>query len=235
VPRDSLTEGRIVRAAIELLDADGLEGLSMRNLGEKLGSAPTAVYWHVKSKDNLVMLAGDEVWNEIELPDVEGLDWRTAATLMARDLFRMLVRHPWLVQALSSYLMRGRGKARYDDCTLGVYEKAGFAGVAADRAMAVVFMFVLGNAIGESAAVSLRRRLRQGGANADELIRETMTHQFKLAQDFPRLQSRIMTATDSDYYAAPDESFEFGLAAIFDGLEAQLHTGSLHARAADAK
>lgn len=208
----------------------------MRNLGEKLGSAPTAVYWHVKSKDNLVMLAGDEVWNEIELPDVDGLDWRTAATLMARELFRMLLRHPWLVQALSSHLMHGRGKARYDDCSIAVYEKAGFAGVEADRAVAVVFLFVLGNAIGESAAVSLRRRLRQGGANADDLIRETMAHQIKLAQDFPRLQSRIMTVTDSDPYAAPDESFEFGLTVIFDGLEAQLHggqiqTGQIHTQA----
>lgn len=205
----------------------------MRNLGEKLGSAATAVYWHVKSKDNLVMLAGDEVWNEIELPDVDGLDWRAAAALLARELFRMLVRHPWLVQALSSYLMRGRGKARYDECSLAVYEKAGFTSIEADRAMAAVFMFVLGNAIGESAAVSLRRRLRQSGANPDDVIREAMTYQIKLTQDFPRLQSRVIAVTDSDYYAAPDESFEFGLTAIFEGLEARLHSGQLRPQAAD--
>jgi AcrR family transcriptional regulator len=223
MPRDTLTQERIVRAAIELLDAEGLEGLSMRSLGERLGSAATAVYWHVKSKDDLVMLAGDEVWNEIELPDLGVLGWRQAGVTMAKDLFRMLTRHPWLVQALGSHLMRGPGKARYDDYSIAVYEKAGFSDAEADRAMAVVFMFVLGNAIGESAAVSLRRRLRLEGSNADELIRETMNYQIKIAQDFPRLQSRVETITEADYSAAPERSFEFGLDVIFDGLERQLH------------
>lgn len=222
MPRDTLTQERIVHAAIELLDAEGLEGLSMRSLGERLGSAATAVYWHVKSKDDLVMLAGDEVWNEIELPDLGVLGWRQAGMAMAQDLFRMLTRHPWLVQALGSHLMRGPGKARYDDYSIAVYEKAGFSDAEADRAMAVVFMFVLGNAIGESAAVSLRRRLRLEGENADELIRETMNYQIKIAQEFPRLQSRVETITDADYYGGPERSFEFGLDVIFDGLERQL-------------
>jgi AcrR family transcriptional regulator len=222
MPRDTLTQQRIVRAAIELLDADGLEGLSMRSLGERLGSAATAVYWHVRSKDNLVILASDEVWNEIELPDLDILDWRTAGLMMAKDLLRMLTRHPWLVQALGSHLLRGAGKARHDDCSLAVYEKAGFVGVEADQATAVVFMFVLGNALGESAMVSLRRRLRLEGSNADDQIRETMAQQIKVAQDFPRLRSRIATITDADYSTAPDGSFEFGLDVIFDGLERQL-------------
>jgi AcrR family transcriptional regulator len=222
MPRDTLTLERIVQTAIELLDAEGLEGLSMRSLGERLGSAATAVYWHVKSKDDLVVLAADEVWNEIELPDLDILDWRAAATRMAKGLFRMLTHHPWLVQALGSHLLRGHGKARYDDHSLAVYEKAGFAGAQADRATAVVFMFVLGNAIGESAAVSLRRRLRLEGSNADDLIRETIAQQIKVAQEFPRLQSRIATITDADYSAAPERSFEFGLDVIFDGLQRQL-------------
>ena len=152
MPRDTLTQKRIVGATIELLDAEGLEGLSMRSLGERLGSAATAVYWHVKSKDNLVKLASDEVWNEIELPDLDTVDWRTAGVLMAKDLFRMFSRHPWLVQALSSHLLHGSGKARHDDYSLAVYEKAGFVGEEADRATTVVFTFVLGNALGESAA-----------------------------------------------------------------------------------
>jgi hypothetical protein len=126
------------------------------------------------------------------------------------------------VQALSSHLLHGPGKARHDDYSLAVYEKAGFVGGEADRATSVVFTFVLGNALGESAAVSLRRRLRLEGANADDLIRETMTRQAKIAQEFPRLRSRIAGVTDTDYSAAPERSFEFGLDVIFDGLERQL-------------
>ncbi|MDF2710501.1 MAG: putative transcriptional regulator, TetR family, partial [Nonomuraea muscovyensis] len=80
MPRDTLTRDQIVRTAVELLDEEGLDGLNMRSLGKRLGTVATAVYWHVKNKDDLVLLAGDHVWNEVELPDVDAVDWRTAAT-----------------------------------------------------------------------------------------------------------------------------------------------------------
>lgn len=223
--RDTLTRERIVRTAIELLDADGLEGLNMRSLGDRLGSAATAVYWHVTSKDNLVMLAGDEVWNEIELPDLDVVDWRTAGVTMAKQLHAMLVRHPWLVQAMSQYLLQGAGKARFDDHSFAVYEAAGFVGTDLDQAVAAVFMFVLGSAVGESAIVSLRRRLERGGGNPEELIRETITQAVDVAMRFPRLRARIEAMGDvdeADPYSVPDKSFEFGLDVIFDGLERQL-------------
>lgn len=111
MPRNTLTREQILTAAITLLDAEGLEGLSMRALGQRLGSAATAVYWHVGSKDNLIALAGDQLWHEIALPDPDGVGWRTAATIMASDLYTMLTRHPWLLQAFGSLLMFGPGKA----------------------------------------------------------------------------------------------------------------------------
>jgi AcrR family transcriptional regulator len=224
MPRDTLTTERIVRTAIELLDAEGLEGLNMRNLGERLGTAATAVYWHVKSKDNLVKLAGDEVWNEIELPDLDAVDWRTAATTMAHSLYDMILRHPWLVMAMGVHLMYGPGKSRHDDHGLAIYEKAGFVGADADRALATVFIFVLGIALGQSAAVALTRRLRREGGDAEEQLKETMAEAVEIAMRFPRLRARSEAVLDSTYGAAPDTSFEFGLQVIFDGLEAQLAT-----------
>ncbi len=225
MPRDTLTRERIVQTAVELLDAEGLEGLNMRSLGDRLGSAATAVYWHVKSKDNLVVLAGDEVWNEIELPDLTAVDWRTAGTTMAKELYAMLTRHPWLGPAMGTHPFHGPGKARHDDHSLAVYEMAGFVGAEADQATATVFMFVLGSALGESARVSLRRRLRRDGGDPDELIRDTMAQQVKIAMQFPRLRARIDAVAAADYAAAPDKSFEFGLEIIFDGLDGQLRQG----------
>ncbi|MBT0770606.1 TetR/AcrR family transcriptional regulator C-terminal domain-containing protein [Kineosporia sp. J2-2] len=220
--RKALTRERIVQAAIELLDSEGLEGLNMRTLGDRLNSAATAVYWHVQNKDNLVELAGDQVWHEVELPSLEEHSWRAAGMLMARSEFEMMVRHPWLVQALGTHLMGGRGKARHDDHTLNVYEQAGFVGAQADQAAATVFTFVLGNALGEAAGVSLRRRLNREGTDADQLISNAMAHQGEIAMEFPRLRARLAVVTDEDYSRAPDQSFEFGLEAIFDGLQNQL-------------
>src|SRR6516225_6501422 len=90
MPRDTLTREQIVTAATALLDAEGLDGLNMRALGRRLGSAATAVYWHVGSKDNLIALAVDRAWNEIGRPDPAEVGWRAAAAEMAVDLHAML-------------------------------------------------------------------------------------------------------------------------------------------------
>jgi AcrR family transcriptional regulator len=223
MPRDTLTRDQIIKATIGLLDTEGLEGLNMRALGQRLGSAATAVYWHVGSKDNLITLAGDEVWHEIALPDLATVDWRTAATRMATDLHAMLTRHPWLVQAFGSYLIFGPGKARHDDHNIAIYEAAGFTGAAADQAVTTVFTFVLGNALGPAATTSLRRKLGRDGANAEELMRHSMKQAREIAAQFPRLRDRLDTPA-ADYGAAPDNSFEFGLLAILNGLQTQLTT-----------
>jgi AcrR family transcriptional regulator len=219
---DTLTRRQIVDAAIELLDAEGLEGLNMRSLGKRLGAAATAAYWHVGSKDDLIALASDRAWHEIALPDLATTDWRTAATQMATNLYDMLVRHPWLLQAFGSFLLYGPGKARHDDHGLAIYESAGFAGAQADRALAVVFTFVLGNALGPAAEASLNRKLGRDGGNAEELMRDNLAKASAIAAEFPRLRTRLETASAS-YGAAPESSFEFGLQAILDGLEAQLN------------
>ncbi len=217
--RDVLTKDQIVRTAIRLLDDEGLDGLNMRSLGKRLGAAPTAVYWHVKNKDDLVLLAGDEVWTEIELPPVEGEGWRAAATELAGGLHAMFSRHPWLVQAFGSYLFYGPGKARYDDHSLAVYEAGGFDEAAADRAAAAVFTFVLGTVLGASASDSLAKRLARGGGDPAALIGDALEKATAVAVEFPRLRSRLATPAAA-YNAAPEQTFAYGLRALLDGLSA---------------
>jgi AcrR family transcriptional regulator len=220
VPRDTLTSEQIVQAAIDLLDAEGLEGLNMRSLGTRLDSAATAVYWHVGSKENLVALAGDHVWSEIALPDLASVDWRVAATQMATDLHAMLVRHLWLLQAFGSFPLFGPGKSRYDDHSLAVYEAAGFAGVRIDQAYATVFTFVLGSALGPAAVASLRRKFSGDGGSAEKRIHDGLAKAREIAAQFPRLRTRLSTAA-ADYGAGPENSFEFGLQVILDGLASE--------------
>ncbi|MGX1540990.1 TetR/AcrR family transcriptional regulator [Streptomyces adustus] len=222
MPRDTLTADRIIRAAIELLDDEGLDGLNMRSLAKRLGSAATAVYWHIKTKDDLVRLAGDAIWHEVELPDLDATDWRTAATAHAGGMHAMLTRHPWLVQAFGSHLLHGPGQARNNDLSLAIYEKAGFASADADRAAATVFTFVLGSALGPAAQVSLNRRLSKNGADAEQQMADAMTSATETAMQFPRLRERLDTTAAMEYTAAPDSTFEFGLRSLLDGFEARL-------------
>jgi AcrR family transcriptional regulator len=216
MPRATLTREQIVEAAIELLDADGLDGLSMRQLGERLGNAATAVYWHVTSKDNLITLAGDAVWAEIDLPDLDAVDWRSAATAMAQDLYAMIVRHPWLVPAMSTHLIYGPGKARHDDHCLALFEAAGFSRRDADHAAMVVFTFVLGAALGATSEVAWRQRLRRIGG--DE--RAAVDRMVEIARQFPRLSARGEAWT-----VTPEEELTAGVRTILDGLAARLPAG----------
>jgi AcrR family transcriptional regulator len=222
MPRDTLTREQIVGAAIDLLDTEGLEGLNMRALGARLGSVATAVYWHVGSKDELITLAGDQVWHEITLPDPAAGGWRAAATTLATEVHAMLIRHPWLVQAFGSFMVYGPGKFRHDDHILAIYEAAGFPGAQADQAAAAVFTYVLGSAFGPAAEISLTRKLSRDGGNAEAALREGMAKAQESAAQFPRLRSRLETPAAASYAAGPEDSFAFGLRAILDGLEAAL-------------
>ncbi|GHI03877.1 TetR family transcriptional regulator [Streptomyces cellostaticus] len=222
MPRNTLTPDQIVRAAIELLDEAGLDGLNMRSLGKRLGAAATAIYWHIKTKDELVRLAGDAIWVEVELPDPDATDWRTAAVAAATGMHTMLLRHPWFGQAFGSHLLYGPGKSRYDDHTLALYERAGFAPADADRAAATVFVFVLGSALGSAAQVSLTRRLSRGGGDAEQQLAAAMAQAGEIAMRFPHLRARLGTTAATDYAAAPESTFTFGLGSILDGFETLL-------------
>ena len=221
--RETLSRDQIVTAALDLLDAEGLEGMNMRALGKRLGSAATAVYWHVGSRQSLIALAADRAWAEVELPDPAGAGWRAAACRMATSEYAMLIRHPWLVQAFGSYQLYGPGKARHDDHSLAVYEAAGFAGAEADRATSAVFTFVLGNALGLAATASFTRKLGRDGGNVQALLEANRAEVVKVAARFPRLRARLELPS-AGYGAAPDGSFAFGLQAVLDGLEACLAT-----------
>ena len=221
MPRSALTRDQIVQSAVGLLDEDGLDGLNMRALGDRLGSAATAVYWHVGSKDELVTLAVDVAWHEIALPDPAAVGWRDAARTMAAELHGMLTRHPWVLHTFGSYLTYGHGKARYDDANIAIFETAGLAGTQVDQAITTVYTFVLGHALGTAAPASLRRRLARNSADPEEAIRDRMEQARQIAVTFPRLKARLETPS-AGYASAPEDSFEFGLTVILDGLATTL-------------
>ena len=219
--RETLSREQIVTAALDLLDAEGLEGMNMRALGKRLNSAATAVYWHVGSRESLIALAADRAWAEVQLPDPAEVGWRTAASQMATSEYAMLTRHLWLVQAFGSYQLYGPGKARHDDHSIAVYEAAGFAGAEADQATSAVFTFVLGNALGLAATTSFTRKLGRDGGDIQALMQANRAEVLEVAAQFPRLRARLELPS-AGYGAAPDGSFAFGLQAVLDGLEARI-------------
>ncbi len=220
--RDPLSRDQIVAAAIGLLDAEGIDGLSMRRLGQRLGSAATSAYWHVQSKENLLRLAADAVWDEIALPDPVQLGWREAARRLVLGVYEAAVRHRWLMASTVSHYGYGPGRARWQDRCYEVLELAGFAGHDLDAAMATLSMFVIGAVTAQAAEAAMVAR-SSAGSDAEQQLRDRIAEARQVAEQFPRLRDRL---ADQDA-AGPQAgmltaSIEFGLEAILDGLAARL-------------
>ncbi|MEV4671504.1 MULTISPECIES: TetR/AcrR family transcriptional regulator C-terminal domain-containing protein [Actinomadura] len=83
-------------------------------------------------------------------------------------------------------------------------------------------LYVLGNAAGAAATASLTRKLDQDGGTAHEQLHDAMAKAHQIAMHYPRLRARLETSAAADYAASPDQTFEFGLHALLDGLRGRL-------------
>uniref|UniRef100_A0AAU2JT39 GntR family transcriptional regulator n=1 Tax=Streptomyces sp. NBC_00049 TaxID=2903617 RepID=A0AAU2JT39_9ACTN len=97
-PEQELSLDRIVRAAIEIADAEGLPALSMRGVAARLGVAAMSTYRYVPSKDDLVLLMADAAFGEAAYPAEAPEGWRARVELGALTLWSLYRKHPWLAQ-----------------------------------------------------------------------------------------------------------------------------------------
>jgi AcrR family transcriptional regulator len=88
----------IADAALRVVDAEGIDALSMRRLAAELGAGTMTLYHYVKTKDELFALLVDRVMSELILADDEfpTEDWRAAMTAIARRTREVMSRHPWV-------------------------------------------------------------------------------------------------------------------------------------------
>ncbi|MGF1431167.1 TetR/AcrR family transcriptional regulator [Kitasatospora sp. LaBMicrA B282] len=216
----ALSREQIVAAALELLDAEGIDALSMRKLGTRLNAGATSMYSHVANKDELIELVLDEVFGEIEVVTATdtGEDWRSTVIACGQNLRAAFLRHPWVVSVLGevglAYL--GPNMLRLSERLLGVFEDGGFDVVAADRAVAAVLAFVIGRATSEAAWLTT---LKRSGQTEQEYLERLLPAAEQAVQDYPRLR-RLYTAQREQEAAGrqlPDP-FAEGLGWLLDGL-----------------
>lgn len=223
--RETLNREQIVRAAIELLDEEGIDGLSMRKLGQRLGSAATAMYWHVGNKENLLVLAADQVWAEVRLPDVPTVGWRAAARELMYAARELCDRHRWLVRVITTYAGYSEGMARFQERAYETFEAAGFRDADLDWAVSTPFMFVTGLAFMSSTdAAEVKRRAEQDAAAQPEDEAALVAQATALAEKYPRLRASMEAQAQRGQTFAEqvEEVFAFGVETILAGMEARL-------------
>ena len=123
--RVPLSRDRVLRAALDLADASGVEALTMRRLGEELGFEAMSLYRHVANKQDLLDGMLDLVLAEWQLPDAEG-DWTEAIRTSAHSVHDALRRHPWAARLLMTGSHIRPARLRYMDRLLGRLHDAGF-------------------------------------------------------------------------------------------------------------
>src|SRR3954451_1834385 len=134
--RTPLSRDAIVNAAIEVLDEEGAEALSMRRVAEKLGAGAASLYWHVPSKAALIDLILDRVGAELELPEPDPSRWQEQLKEVMRSIRAVLARHRDLARLSLGRVPVGPNLVRSLEWQLAVMRGAGVpdrvAGLTAD-------------------------------------------------------------------------------------------------------
>jgi AcrR family transcriptional regulator len=96
--RKPLGQGRIVEAALRVLDREGLAAVSMRRVGQELGTGAASLYVHVANKDELLELMLDRVLGEVEVPPPDPARWREQVMELGRATRGALLAHPGIAR-----------------------------------------------------------------------------------------------------------------------------------------
>ncbi|MFF9485562.1 TetR/AcrR family transcriptional regulator [Streptomyces sp. NPDC014676] len=220
--REQLTREQIVAAAIELLDAEGVEALSMRRLGTRLNAAATSLYRHVANKDELIELVVDDVYGELRAPDVpDPTQWRAAVARTAADLRAMTLRHPWIAPELGQVglVHIGPNAMRMSSGLLAQFEAAGFPPDETDRAVGTLMAYVIGIATSEAAYLSL---IARSGRTEQEWVAGLRPAFDEASRQHPRLREGGSARQDVHPRQIRDDDFAYGLDRVLDGLAARL-------------
>ena len=203
--REPLSKDRVLRAAMELADRDGLEALSMRRLAAELGVEAMSLYYHVKGKDDILDGIVELALSEVE-PASGGRNWKSAVRRSAISYHDALRRHRWVTSVPTS------GEAtlaqlRYMDALLKRLREAGLSPELTHNAYHALDSHVVGSALW-LARIPPKAEL-------DVLARNVLR---QLPSDtYPDLVLHIQQHLSRA--ARGTKFFEFGLDLILDGIE----------------
>lgn len=197
-----LSRERIVAIAVELLDAQGIDGLTMRRLADRLGSGVMSLYWHVDNKEDVFDLALDSVLEYRASPETgESPDWRGDVVHMLDNWRARMLRHPWSASLLPRRALGPNILSRLEMLSKTL-SRAGVADADLNAAIWSLWNYVMGATL-TRASFDLSEEDR---AAAQQRL-------TRLSEHYPTIErSRLLL--DNDW----DGTFRKGLDFLLDGL-----------------
>ncbi len=208
--REPLSRERIIRAAVRVMDQEGLEAVTMRRLGRELGVEAMSLYNHVRGKEDILAGLVDAVMGELEIPEGGG-DWVERLRGAARSFRAVLHRHPNILPLFAEHLDMASlpNVLRAVEAALGILRGARLSEVETVHAYRTLVGYVMGYVTQEVGGLFAEHPHPATGSAPAAALASTYP---VLAQLLPHLER-----------CDPDEDFEFGLDAILTGLRAKLH------------
>lgn len=149
-----INRSTILRTALEIIDRDGIDGLSMRKLGDALGRDPMVLYRHVQNKGELLDGVAEVVFEQLSV-DTTARDWTAQLRTVARDFRNLALTHPNVVPLLvtrplaTPLGLRPPGTLRPLEDVLALLTAAGFPGIDALHIYRALFGFLYGHVLNE--------------------------------------------------------------------------------------
>jgi AcrR family transcriptional regulator len=216
-PRAELDVDLIVRAAVRVANADGLDAVSMARVAKELGFTTMSLYRHVGSKDELFQLMWNASAFELDAWVPEGETWRDRLVSWATTQRRVIGENIWVTQLPMSSPPLAPASLRWLELGLGVLEEVEAPDFTKIRLLGLISQHALIDARMLYDERRAREQAAETGVETDFLV---LVRELADPADFPLLTRVVSQAAEAS--APPDESAEFlfDLGLIIDGFEA---------------
>jgi TetR/AcrR family tetracycline transcriptional repressor len=211
--RARLTKAAVVDRALALVDKTGLDALTIRKLATELGVTPMALYWHFRSKDDLLEGLGERLWSEIDLTVDRAAPWTEQIRSLLESLLKVMRAHPAAPGLLlQTKKLSAEAQLNATELTLDILRTAGFspedASMAARSVLWTGIMLVMSEpgieSLDDAERTEVQRKKQVGLATQSPV-------------KFPRLVECALPMTACDN---PEDHYKFGVDLFVGGLAA---------------
>ena len=211
--RRSLSRESIVETALAIVDAEGLDALSMRRVSQELNTGPASLYAHVGSKEQLVELVLDRVAADLELPVPDPERWREQVKEFLTRAKDNLVAHNDLAKAsLVSNIPTLPHQLDVAEALVALLKAGGLTDQVIAYATDLLALYVVASAHEQSQRTGPDGPPEQAGAYMDDVRAYFATLP---PERYPTLVTMIEPMTRS----VGDERWQFGLDVILAGID----------------
>jgi TetR/AcrR family tetracycline transcriptional repressor len=214
--RPRLTKSAVVGRALELADRDGVDALTIRRLATELGVTPMALYWHFRSKDELLAGLSDHIWDEVDLEVDPQAPWPDQLRAIMESLVAVLRAHPSGAQLVLMHEKEGDGPMRAAELALGLLRGAGFDPEQASEITRTGLWTALSLVMSEPGFEPDVKASLTDAERAEHQRRKQVKIALLPADEFPRLVECALPFTTVN----PDFHYRFGIDLFIAGVVA---------------